>query len=406
MRAISDKRARASLAAVGLLLAAATALAILLLPACSSNGKAEPKPVGSPPAPVAVAAAVLRDIPVQIEAIGNVEAYSTVAVKSQVEGQIKQVHFREGQEVAKGALLLTIDPRPFEADLKEAQAKEARDEALAGKAEKDAPRYKELVARDLVSRQQYDQARADADSLRATVRADAAAVDNARLKLAYCYIHAPVAGRTGSLLVHAGNIVKADADNPMLVIHQVEPIYVTFAVPEKDLPDIRRAMNSSGGKLEVAATPPEATECREECAKGVLTFIDNAVDQKTGTIVLKGTFGNRDRRLWPGQYARAVLTLAWQKGALLVPSQAVQTGQEGKYVFVVRPDLTAEARPVVAGRTFGGETVIEKGLREGERVVTDGWIRLAPGTKVEIKAAPGTQPTGAATPAAGKAAQK
>ncbi|MFH0810458.1 MAG: efflux RND transporter periplasmic adaptor subunit [Pseudomonadota bacterium] len=352
-------------------------MCLILLASCSS-GKVDEPPM-KPAVPVTVALAVEKTVPVQLRSIGNVEACSTVEIKSQVEGQVKAVHFREGREVAKGSLLFTIDPRPFEADLREAQARKARDEALAEKAEKDAVRYKTLVERDLVSRQQYDQARADAESLRASVKADEAALSNARLRLAYCYIRAPIGGLTGNLVAYAGNLIKANADDPMVLIYQLTPIYVGFTAPERYLAEIRKRM--AAGQLGVEATTPEDGAGP---ARGRLSFVDGAVDSATGTIRLKATFANEDKRLWPGQYVSVTLTLAQRAGAVVVPSQAVQAGQEGTNVFVVRPDETAELRPVTAGTTLGGETVIEKGLRPGERVVTDGQLRLMPGDKVRV----------------------
>jgi len=374
--------------------------AAALLAACSSNQATPPR---APEAvPVRVAAAEERRVPVQIATIGRAEAYSTVGVKSLVEGQLLTAHFREGQEVRRGSRLFTIDPRPFEAALAEARARRARDAALAEKADKDAVRYKELVARDLVSRQQYDQAVADAVSLKATVKADQAQVDDARLRLSFCYINAPITGRAGSLLVYAGNIVKANADTPLVVIHQVDPIYVNFAVPEQNLAAIKQAM--AAGRLEVTATAPGDAG---PPVRGRLTFIDNAVDTTTGTIVLKGTFANGNHRLWPGQFVNTVLTLRWIENAVVVPAEAVQAGQQGSFVFVVREGGSAEARPVTTGFAVGPQMVIERGVCAGERVVTDGQVRLTPGAKVSIRAdapAPGAAAPTCAPPA--KAAPK
>lgn len=352
-------------------------LTALLFAGCS--GKSEPP---RPPAvPVTVGAAEHKTIPLTVKNIGNVEAYSSVSVKARVGGEIKKVHFQEGQEVRRGDPLFTIDPRPHEAVLKEARAKLARDQALMKKAQDDARRYGNLIKEDLISREQYDQVVANAAALEATVQADEAAVENARLQVGYCHIAAPISGRTGSLLIHQGNLVKADDDkNYMVVIHQIQPINVSFAVPERFLPDIKAAMAQS--KLPVTAVIAQE---KDKPVTGALTFVDNTVDQATGTIRLKGTFLNEDRRLWPGQFVEAELKLGQETGALVVPAQAVQTGQGEQFVFVVKPDLTVEYRPVTVARNLEGETVIAKGITPGEQVVTDGHLRLTPGAKVEIK---------------------
>lgn len=358
-------------------------VAAVFLGACSSDKKPKQNKHGS--VPVAAASAVRKDVPVQLTVIGNVEAYETVSVKSQVSGQILKVHFTEGQDVRKGGLLFTIDPRPFETALKQAEAALAKNMAQFENARKESSRYEELVKKGYVAQSQYDQIKTNADALEAIVNADRAAVENARVQLSYCYIHAPVSGKTGSLLVHQGNIVKANDDKAMVVINRIQPVYVNFSVPEKHLPEIKRRMAS--GKLAVAAS----TEKSETApAQGLLTFVDNAVDKTTGTIRLKGIFENKDKKLWPGQFVNASLTLDTISGAVVVPSQAVQTGQQGQFVIVIKQDLSTEMRPVAAGIAFGGETVIEGGLQEGEKVVTDGHMRLAPGAKVEIKAKTGT----------------
>jgi multidrug efflux system membrane fusion protein len=335
--------------------------------------------VAVPAVPVAVATAVQKTVPVDIRVIGNVEAFSTVSVKSQVEGIVERVHFKEGQDVKQGDLLFTIDSRPFETALHQAEANLARDVALEKNAKAQADRYSKLFEAGIVSQEQYDQFRTSAESYEAAVRADKAAVERARLDLSYCTIRSPIDGRTGSLIVHEGNLVKANADTPLVVINQISPIYVDFSVPEGYLPDIRRYR--AQGELRVQAIVPNVSRPPE----GFLSFLDNAVDTTTGTVKLKGKFDNRDRQLWPGQFVNVVLKLTTQPNAIVVPSQAVQTGQSGQYVFVIRPDMTAESRLVVAGSTVGGESVIEKGLQPGENVVTDGQLRLAPGSKVELK---------------------
>jgi multidrug efflux system membrane fusion protein len=326
--------------------------------------------------------AVQKTVPVQLRAIGNVEAYSTVTVKSKVGGELVRVHFTEGQDVKKGSLLFTIDPRPYEAALKQAEANLERDVAQAKHAREDARRYESLIQKGVVPQQQYDKFSTDADALEATVLADRAAVDNAKIQLGYCTIYSPIDGRTGSLIVKQGNIIKAEDIN-LVVINQIVPIDVVFSVPEQFLSEIKKYM--ALGKLQVEALIP-VDQNRPE--RGVITFIDNAVDTNTGTIRLKGTFANTDRRLWPGQFVNVTLTLTTQPNAILIPSQAVQAGQEGQYVFVIKPDFTAEQRPVVTGRTLNNKTVVEKGVQAGERVVTDGQLQLVPGTKVEVKTRP------------------
>jgi multidrug efflux system membrane fusion protein len=357
--------------------------------------------------PVEVAAAVQKTVPVQLRVIGNVQAYSTVSVKSRIAGQLIRVYFKEGQDVRKGELLFTIDPRPFEAALKQAEANLERDMAQVTQAEAnierdiaqeknaqvEADRYKLLLERGVVSEEQYDNFRTNAEALEASVLADRAAkanaeaavvadraaVENAKLQLSYCSIFSPIDGRTGSLIVQEGNMIK-DNDTIMVVINQITPIYVAFSVPEENLAEIKKYM--AEGKLKVEALIPN-DETRPE--KGFISFVDNTVDTTTGTIRLKGTFANKEKRLWPGQFVRVVLTLTEEPNAIVIPSQAIQTGQEGPYVFIVKPDLTVESRPIVLGLTLNNETVVQKGVKPEEKVVTDGQLRLYPGAKVEIK---------------------
>jgi multidrug efflux system membrane fusion protein len=344
--------------------------------ACSK----QPAPPPKPPVPVTAGIVVQKALPVQVRAIGNIEAYSTISVKSQIGGILTDVHFREGQDVNKGSLLFTIDPRPYEAALKQAEATLARDVSQLDNARVEARRYAELVKKGYVAQEQYDQIKTNADALEATVNADKALVENARLQLKYCFIYSPIAGRTGYLMANQGNLIKANADTSLIVINQIQPIYVTFSVPEQYLSEIKKYMAS--GKLKVEAFI-SGEDARPE--QGFLTFIDNSVDMTTGTIKLKATFVNKEKRLWPGQFVNVFLTLTLQPDAIVIPSQAVQTGQSGVYVFVVKNDLTVESRPVVVARSFDGETVIGKGLQPGEKVVTDGQIRLVPGAKIEIK---------------------
>jgi membrane fusion protein, multidrug efflux system len=349
-----------------------------LLVGCSPGGRTSPP---GPPkgVPVTIGSAVQKNIPIQVRAIGTVEAYSTVAVKTMIGGQITKVGFSEGQDVRKGDLLFEIDSAPFEAALKMAEAARARDIALKDNAEKEVRRYAALVEKNLVPRQQYDQFVSSAAALEATVQADAAAVQNARVQLAYCSIRSPIDGRTGSLLVQQGNVVKAN-DATLVTINQVVPIRVSFSIPEQYLAEVRKY--HAAGTLKVEAIPQDG---KANSVSGALSFIGNAVDPATGTIQLKGTYPNTDRRLWPGQFVNVVLTLTVRSGAVVVPSEAIQTGQKGQYVFVVRPDLTVEARPVVAGEVYEGGTIIGKGIAAGEKIVTDGQLRLVPGVKVEPK---------------------
>jgi len=349
---------------------------------CSEGKSQVPKP--KPAVPVIVAALVKKKIPLDIDAIGTVQKYTTVAVKSRVGGELMRVHFREGQEVSKGDLLFTIDPRPYEAAFAEAKARVAKDMALLKKAQEDARRYASLIEKQVVSQEQYDQVEANLASLEATVKADEAAVESAKLQLSYCYIYSPVSSRTGSLLAHPGNIVKANDENKSLVItRQLEPIYVAFSVPEGYLPLIRSKW--SKGRLPVVVNISDGTGRQLE---GKLTFVENTVDVTTGTILLKATFPNRDRSLWPGQFFNLRLRLEEEPDALVVPSQAIQTGQEGAYVFVVKGDGSVEMRPVKVAQTMGEEVVVSEGLQVGERVVTEGQIKLVTGAKVGVKNAP------------------
>jgi multidrug efflux system membrane fusion protein len=330
-------------------------------------------------APVTVATVTTHAVPVEIPAIGNVEAYSTVTVKSQVDAVIKQVHFTEGQDVRAGDLLFALDARPFQAMLQQAEANLARDEAQAKNARAQAQRNKGLFDSGIISKDQYDTFQTSADALDAGVRADKAAVENARLQLGYCTIRSPINGRTGSLLVHAGNLVKSN-DTSLVVINQIHPIYVTFSVPEQYLPQIKQRL--AHGKLAVLAS---TGDIHQNPDTGLLEFVNNTVDSTTGTIMLKGTFPNSSSQLWPGQFVNVAVKLAVEENAMVVPNQAVQAGEKGEYVYVVKPDMTAEYRPVVTGASSGGETVIEKGVRPGERVVTDGQLRIYPGAKLKIK---------------------
>jgi len=331
--------------------------------------------------PIQVATAVRKTVPVNLRAIGNVEAYSTVSIRARVDGELTGVYFKEGDDVTKGQLLFTLDPRPFRAALDQAKSNLAKDAAQLENAEAEAARSAALLQRGIVSKEQNDLAQTTAEATRSAEQADQAAVENATLQLSYCEIRSPIDGRTGSLLVHTGNLVQASLSSTLVVINQISPIYVDFSVPEQDLSEIREQM--AAGKLSVLATAPD--DPRAKSAGGTVSFIDNAVDSTTGTVKIKGTFPSRERRLWPGQFVDVELTLTEQRDALLVPSQAVQTGQSGQFVFVVKPDMTVETRPVVSRRTYEGDAVIDQGLESGDTVVTDGQLRLVAGAKVQIK---------------------
>ena len=370
---------------------------LALLAACKRGAKQQGPQQGEG-VPVTVAQVEKKTVPQQVSAIGTVEPMHTVQVRTQVSGTLVGVHFQEGQEVSKGDLLFTLDARPYQAALAQAQSAVQRDRAKMLDAEANARRFEELAKKEYVTQQQAESARADAVSLKATVAADEAMVEQAKLNLAYCALRAPVTGRTGSVLVHAGNVIKAN-DAALVVIDQMQPIYVAFSVPERVLPQIR---GRQGDKLPVAARlsdqkpgeVPESSAIRGEAAQGVLTFVDNAVNSVTGTILLKATFENKDEALWPGSFAVATVTLGEIRDATVAPSQAVQRGQQGQYVFVVKQDGTVESRPVVVAIQDERMAVIEKGLAPGEVVVTDGQLRLAPGARVQVKAAGGAAGSG------------
>ena len=359
-------------------------MAVFMLAACSGNAENNH---GPKPAPVTVNIALKKDVPVVLKAIGTVEPHNTVAVRARIAGEIMQIAFKEGQDVSQGDLLFTIDPRPYQAALEGALANLDRDKARLKSAQEDVRRYAELVKKDYVTSQAYDQSVANADALKATVAADRAAVQSARVNLDYCTVRAPITGRTGNLLVKLGNVIKAE-DQPVVTINQITPINVSFFVPEEYLADIRRY--AADGTLDVEAAFPDQ---KMPNFKGALSFINNAVDGSTGTILLKATFPNPDKVLWPGQFVNVILTLATSRSAVVVPSQAVQRGQQGDYVFVVKADMSVESRSVKLGQRIDGETVIQKGVRAGEQVVTDGQLRLFPGAKVALMNQPGTSGT-------------
>jgi multidrug efflux system membrane fusion protein len=332
-----------------------------------------------PPVPVKVAEVVTKAVPLEIRTFGTVEASATVAVKSQITGILTNVHFREGQDVNKHDLLFTIDPGPFQVSLKQAEAILARDTVQWKNAEKEANHQEELCKKGLVPQDTRDQAKTTADALAATVRADSAAAENARIQLEYCFIRSPIDGRTGNVMVDPGNLVKAN-DITLATINQIKPVRVSFMVPQQKLADIRE--QKAQKQLDVRATIP-GNKPRSET--GTLTFVDNAVDPATGTIRLKGTFANDSRQLWPGLFVNVTLLLTVQTDAVAIPSAAVQAGQKGTYVFVVYPDLSVSNRTITVDRSYEDLSIISAGLSPGERIVTDGQLRLTPGAKVELK---------------------
>lgn len=358
-------------------------LALSILAACSDNGAAPPagkaKPVVA--VPVTTAQAVRKTMPLKLQAIGNVEPSTTVAVKSRIDGQITAVHLQDGRDVAKGELLFELDGRALEAQVRQMQAAVQRDRALVANNSAKEKRYAELLQQGFISADAYNQIRTDLDAARATAGANEAALDSARVQLSYTRIVSPITGRAGKVMIQLGNVVKANDTLPLVTLNAVTPIYVSFAVPEQNLPTIRAFL--AKGPLAVRALPTGETRAESE---GRLTFIDNAVDQQTGTIRLRATFPNRDNVLWPGQFANVTLTLDRQEDAIVIPADAVQSGPKGPFVYVVKPDSSAEMRSVKVDRTDGAEAVISDGVKDGETVVTSGQIRLTPGAKVQLKA--------------------
>jgi membrane fusion protein, multidrug efflux system len=352
-----------------------TALGVL----ASGCAKQQAAPPTRPPASVTVGKVTQKTMPVEVTAIGNVESISTVSIRAQVAGEVQKVHFKEGEFVTKGQVLLTIDPRPYEAALAQAKAALARDKATDVYNRAQAKRYKTLFDQGVIPAEQVDSFTSAADASDAVLNADEAAVKTAELNLEYCTINSPIDGRTGTIMVKAGNLVKV-ADVPIVVINQVNPIYVNFTVPQQYWPDIKEHVDR--GALHVKATIPQDLG---QPVEGTLTFIDNVVDSTTGSIHLRGTFENQQNRLWPGLYVNILLTLSQQPNATVVPAHSIITTQQGSYVYVVRANNTVEQRTVVPLRTIVDDTVIEKGLRPGETIVTDGQINLIPGSTVEAK---------------------
>jgi multidrug efflux system membrane fusion protein len=334
---------------------------------------------GPPAIPVTVATVAQQLVPFRIQAIGNVEAYSTVAVKARVDGQIVEVGFKEGEEVRKGQVLFKIDPRPYEAALRQAEANALRDTAASEQARSQERRYQDLLEKNFVSKEAYAQIRTNATTAEATAKASQAALDNAKLNVEYCTITAPFEGYAGKIQIQLGNLVRANDVNPLVVINQVHPIYVNFAVPEQRLAEVREHMASN--PLTVDALAPGSDQ---PAASGVLIFVDNAVDPSTGTIRLRARFANKENTLWPGQFVGVRVRLFEQADAIVIPSTAVQTGPEGQYVYVVGKDMIADVRKIEVERTEGDRAIVAEGLTKGEQVVTRGQLRLGPKTRVQI----------------------
>lgn len=359
-----------------------------LLASCSKETQGSAAPKRDRTVPVTAATVATRSVPLELTTFGTVEAYATVSVRAEVTGALTGVHFRKGQELKKGDLLFTIDPRSFQAALDQAQANLARDKATEANVKSDTTRVDELFRKGVASQSEHDKAMTDVETINATVRADVAAVETARLQVEHCTIVSPIEGRAGNLLVDQGNLVRA-SDAVLVTINQVRPIEVCFAIAQQDLPAVRKYM--AEGKLQVRAFPPH-----EETAPqtGELTFIDNTMDRLSGTVQLRATFANEQELLWPGQYVNVALVMTTQKDAVVIPSAAVQPGRDSKYVFVIKADKTAELRPVTVRMTYRGDSIIDTGLQPGEQVVTDGQFQLLPGSKVEFKTG---RPDGAAT---------
>lgn len=364
------------------------AITLGLLVGCGPKAATGPQGRGAGPVPVNVKPVVRKSMPVDLSVIGNIEPMATVDVKAQVNGELLSVHFEEGQEVQKGDLLFSIQPKLYQTQLLQAEANLARDKVQAVSAEQDAARLSMLIGKGAVSKEQLDQAKAQAEALWATVRADEALVEIARVQLGYATVEAPISGRTGAVHVHAGNLIQSATGQALVTIHQMAPIYAVFAVPEQWLPSIRREMVDK--ELAVTVTDPDSNE---SLAQGKLTFVANTVDIATGSILLKATFVNEDRALWPGAFVDVTLHLKPETDALVVPLSSVTTGQKGQQVFVVK-DGAAQLRAVSVRRTVGQEVVLEEGVEAGEMVVTNGQVRLVPGAKVSVQPDPAESPDG------------
>jgi len=376
--------ARRRVLIAGALLVALAAGGIAAYFSTDSRAKEGRKAAKGPPAvAVTVATAAQESVPIRVQAIGNVEPYLTVAVKARVDGQIVTVNFREGEEVHKGDILFRIDPRPYEAALRQAQANALRDRAARDQARSQERRYQDLLEKNFVSKEAYAQIRTNAQTAEATAKASEAGLENARLNLEYCTIRSPLDGYVGKVLLQAGNLVRANDVNPLVVINQVRPVYVNFAMPEQRLPEVRKYQAASPLRVEVIPADRAAAPI-----VGRLVFIDNAVDPSTGTIRLRAQFDNHDAALWPGQFVNVSVRLYEQADAIIIPSQAVQSGPQGQYVYVVGDDMVADVRRIDVQEIDGERAIVARGLRKGERVVTRGQLRLGPKTRVQIGAPP------------------
>lgn len=390
---IASIRARHVLSAAVLASASGFLLISMFLPACSSipgaaSQAAQSKPA-APPANILAADVIAKPLPVQIRSFGNVEPYASVALKSQVAGMLTELHFKEGQPVESNALLANIDPRTYQAAAQAAQANHDRDTVYARRAEAEYRRVEALFKKGAATKDEEDAAKAAWEALLAAVQADKANLENAKIQLGYCEIRSPITGQLGTLLMDRGNLVKIN-DLPIVIINQMKPIYVSFTVPQQYLPTIRKYMAQR--PLPVQTTLPMEAQNPEQ---GSLTFVDNNIDLATGTIRLRATFPNANMRLWPGQFVNVVLDLTTEADVVVVPSQAIQSGQKGTYVYTIDSNLTAHEQLVKIGRTQDGLTVIEQGLKPGQKVVTDGHLRLTEGTPVVIRTG---LATGAASP--------
>ena len=364
------------LGGVGLLVVAVVLFAYFGTEIRANERKA---PKGSPAVPVSVAQVTQEAVPFRLQAIGNVEAYSTVAVKARVDGQIVEVGFKEGEEARKGQVLFKIDPRPFEAAMRQAEANALRDAAARDQARSQEKRYQELLEKNFVSKEAYAQIRTNAAVAEATAGASQAALDNARLNLEYGTIRAPIEGYAGKIQIQMGNLVRANDVNPLVVINQVRPIYVNFSVPEQRLAEVREHMASR--QVAVEALAPGSDHA---AASGTLIFVDNAVDPSTGTIRMRARFPNKENLLWPGQFVNVSVRLFEQADAITIPSRAVQTGPDGQYVYVVDRSMVVDVRRITVQRTEGERAIVASGLAKGEQVVTQGQLRLGPKTRVQI----------------------
>ncbi len=360
-------------------------------PSAANSPRSGAPAAGLPAAPVVAVEAATANVPVTLSAIGTVQAFSSVSLKSQIDGQIMRVHFTEGQTVRKGDLLFSLDPRPFEAALRQAEANLAKDRALLDKARADLARVQELARKDFATQSRFDEMKANVAALQATIAAGQAQVDAAKLRLEYTEIVAPIEGRAGSILINVGNLVKANDVGALVIINQTKPIHFQFSVPESHLGEIGRRM--AAGKVAVRGAVPNETR---PAAEGMLTFVNNTVDVATGTIQLKATYANGDERFTPGQFVNISVELANLPNAVVIPAAAVQVGQQGQFVFRVKADNTVEVQAIQTGVAFGRLVVVARGLEAGDRVVTEGQLRLRPGSRVNVRD-PASPPGGRAT---------